>query len=199
MRTYEESSTHVRRLAGSATEIGALLTVLGVMANVACVQPESIVLEPLRIVNWAPASATTCVDTDVDILVTFSSDLDPNSLTGDSLELINAEGRVSTTITYDPDTYTVTLTPDENLAYDTLFAVRAQTGITTIDADNLPVNLDSSFQTTGRLGCSPVAECRVASECSEEQLCSSVGTCIAECLTSQDCPGGMSCDDGVCT
>lgn len=128
--------------------------VLG-LAAAACIEPPVTVVEPLRVINWSPASGAVCVDASAQILVTFSDDIDTETLTGASLQVVDADGPVDATIGYDKTTYTATLTPSSDLTLETLYTVEATTEVTGTQQGPLPADVRSVFETVGRFGCTP--------------------------------------------
>lgn len=174
--------------------LGLLLSAL----TAACVEPPTVVVQPLRVINWAPASGTVCVDVAAEVYVTFSDDILTETLTDESLVLLAAAGPISATQTYDKTSFTARLSPATALDYGTVYTVRATTDVAGGDQGPLPVELESSFQTVGRNGCAPGAECQLASDCPGTEVCSSIGVCIAQCVTNRDCPTGTACASGSC-
>lgn len=180
--------------------LSAVVLTLAVGLATACLEPPSLVIKPFRVINWAPGSGTICVDTLSEVLVTFSEDLAVGSLTGESLQLVGTdELTVPTEVRYEGSSFTAILTPDEALDFDARYRVVADEALEGAEQGPLAVTLESTFRTIGRLGCTPVVDCQLPSDCLEDQFCSSVGTCIPECITSRDCPNGTTCTDGSCS
>lgn len=175
---------------------GSIL-LLAASLGAACVDPTSVVIEPLRVINWSPASGAFCVDINAAVSATFSDDLEADSLSAESFYMRDADGNVDTTVTYDAATFTARLQPAAALAFDTLYTVVAAQGIRGRDQGGLAVELDASFQTVARYGCTPGVECVLPSDCPGEQICANIGICIDECVTDKDCFRG-TCDAGTC-
>jgi hypothetical protein len=158
-----------------------------------CVDPTAVVIEPLRVINWSPTSGAFCVDVNARISATFSDVLDTATLTADTFYLLSADGRVDATVSYDLAALTAELEPTESLRFDTLYTVVAAQGIRSQEQGGLSVDLDASFQTVARNGCTPGVECVLPSECPDNQICANIGICIDECVTDKDCFRG-TCD-----
>ncbi len=177
--------------------IGAL--VLGItMGTMSCGEPPIVIIKPLRVVHWSPNSGSVCVDTVGRIELTFSDDIVVGSLSPTTFQLLNSDGVIDGSISYDKASFTATLSVDP-LDYARLYSIRAGKQITSTTQGPLPSTLESSFLTVGRLGCTPVAACERPSDCDLGQWCSSVGNCIDECVTTRDCPNDMECVQGTCT
>ena len=165
--------------------------------SAACVDPTSVVIEPLRVINWSPASGAFCVDVNASISATFSDDLVAESVSADSFYLRSADGAVAAAVTYDSATFTAVLQPSGPLLFDTLYTVVAAESIRGQAQGRLSVDLDASFQTVARYGCTPGVECVLPSDCPGEQICANIGVCIDECVTDKDCFRGR-CELGSC-
>jgi hypothetical protein len=176
---------------------------LAVAVATACTNPTSIVIEPLRVINWSPASGSFCIETDVTIYATFSDNVEADSLTADSLYLLDSDGNVEATLAYDEQNYTARLTPSDPLDFGRVYTVVATTEIRSTEKGRLPVELETSFQTVPRTGCTPGVECSLPSDCENECpgsdacICANIGVCIPECVTDADCFRG-SCSNGAC-
>jgi len=165
----------------------------------ACGEATSVVVQPLRVINWAPSSGAVCVDPGTRILVTFSDDLVATSVTPQSLYLASSSGRLDLGAPqYDKLTQTARLQPTTALDFGRLYTIVVTTAVKGARDGALPVQLESSFETIQRIGCAPGPECQHPSDCPGTQLCSSIGTCIDACVTDRDCPTGQSCAAGAC-
>lgn len=177
------------------------LTILGaaIATTAACTSPTSIVIEPLRVINWSPAAGSFCIPTDATIFATFSDNVELDSLTEESFHLLDSAGTVPAAIAYDEPNFTVTLTPTDALAFATVYTIIAATEIRSADMGRLPVQVSASFQTVARGGCIPVDDqrCSLPSDCPGTQICANIGICIDECVTSKDCFRG-TCTSGTC-
>ncbi|MBW2459627.1 MAG: hypothetical protein JRI68_34355, partial [Deltaproteobacteria bacterium] len=60
---------------------GLVLVLVIFLGGAACVDPTSVVIEPLRVINWAPASGAFCIDVGATVSGTFSDDLQPDTVT----------------------------------------------------------------------------------------------------------------------
>jgi hypothetical protein len=160
-------------------------------------------LDPLRVVEWSPASGSACVETDVAIHTTFSGDVEADSLTAESLYLVDSSARVETTLSYDEQSHTAQLTPTAPLDDGRVYAVVATTEIRSAEKGGLLEEQAASFQTAPRTGCAPDVECSLPSDCdgkcpgSDACICSNIGVCGPECLTDVDCFRG-TCTRGAC-
>ncbi len=164
----------------------------------ACAEPSTVVIQPLRIINWSPGSGAVCVDPAAQVFVTFSDDLVTTSFGGGAIALRDSDGPVDTTLSYDKPTFTAHLAPVAALDFGRLYTVVVADTVAGTNDGPLPVELSSSFQTVGRTGCTPAPECQRPSDCPGTQLCSNIGTCIDACVTDRDCPVGLTCQAGSC-
>jgi hypothetical protein len=178
-----------------STKSLATLTIAITVA--ACADPTSIVIEPLRVINWSPGSGAFCVDVNAAIAATFSDDLVADSLTSESLYVLYAGGTVDAALSYDEAVYTARLTPDEPLSFDTLYTIVATKEIRGREQGRLAVDLEASFLTRARQGCKSDVECSLPSDCPGTQICANIGVCIDECVTDKDCYRG-TCASGTC-
>ena len=83
---------------------------------------------PPTVVSTSPEDGATGVAIDTVITATFSEPMDSSTINTDGFTLVGSA--VSGTVTYDPDTYTATFTPDANLDYDHEYAATLSTAIT---------------------------------------------------------------------
>ncbi|OGQ91340.1 MAG: hypothetical protein A2289_11400 [Deltaproteobacteria bacterium RIFOXYA12_FULL_58_15] len=173
-----------------------LLTLVGFLAA-GCVEPASIVIEPLRVINWSPASNTICVTTETNISATFSDDLVADSINSDTFVIRDADGVVEAAVTYDKTSFTARLQPQQSLAFDRSYTIIAKESIRGLAKGQLAVDLEASFTTVPRYGCTPGVECEYHSDCPGNQICARTGVCIDECVTSKDCYRG-TCASGIC-
>lgn len=179
-----------------------IIAVVAVAAT-ACTNPTSIIIEPLRVINWSPASGSFCIETDVTIYATFSDNIEADSLTTESLYLLDSDGTVAVTLSYDEQNYTARLTPTDPLEFGRVYTVVATTDIRSTEKGRLPVELEASFETVPRTGCTPGVECSLPSDCedlcpgSDVCICANIGVCVPECVTDADCFRG-TCSTGAC-
>ncbi len=164
----------------------------------ACSEPAGIVIEPLRVINWSPASGAFCVGVDAVVSATFSDQLVESSVTADSFYLADADGPVETALAYDAANYTIRATPAAPLAFDRLYAVVATTALRGQAHGRLAVNLEAAFITVARAGCVPgEPECQLPSDCPGTQICARIGVCVDECVSDKDCYHA-TCELGTC-
>jgi len=166
----------------------------------ACAEPPTIVVQPLRVINWSPASGAVCVDVATTrALVTFSDDIEVPSLSADTFRVTTADGTaVATTIGYDKATLTASLSFAATLDFDRVYAIVVGDAVQSAKQGRLGVEVSSSFQTIKRTGCTPGLQCQLASDCLGTEVCGSAGVCISQCQTDRDCPSGRSCQAGSC-
>ena len=174
-----------------------ILAVALVGLGTACTSPTSIVVEPLRVINWAPVSGAFCVDVGTTVSATFSDDLDPSTLTNEAFLLKSAHGHPAASGRHDKSTFTAKLRPNTPLSFDTLYTAVVASGVRGTQQGRLAVDLDASFTTVARSGCRPGVQCQRPSDCPGTQICSNIGTCIDECVTDKDCYRGH-CSTGTC-
>jgi hypothetical protein len=163
----------------------------------ACGAPTSVVIEPLRVINWAPSSGAFCVDVNTSIRATFSDDIVAASLSDTTFALRDADGAVTATVQYDQASFTISLKPSAPLRFDRLYTVVAGKGLRGQEDGALPVDLDSSFQTVARSGCTPGVQCHLPSDCPGTQICANIGVCTVQCVTDKDCYQAK-CVTGTC-
>lgn len=123
-----------------------LLVAGAALSNLAlgCAETPTIVVQPLRVINWSPGSGAICVDTGFDVHVTFSDDIVVDTINDQTLQLLDSGGPVAVTSSYDKTTFTVALVPDQALDYGRLYNLVAKTGIEGASQGPLPVELGSS-------------------------------------------------------
>ncbi len=165
----------------------------------ACAEPPTVVVQPLRVINWSPAGGAVCVDTVTKVLVTFSDDIELSTLTPESLRVVTADGNaVASTLGYDKTTLTASLTFAAPFEFDRVYNIVIDDTVESANQGQLGVELSSSFQTIKRTGCTRELQCQLPSDCPGTQVCSSTGVCIDQCRTDRDCPSGRTCQDGSC-
>ncbi len=168
-------------------------------AAAACVDPLAVVLKPLSVINWEPSSGATCVDARAVVQVTFSDDLDIDTLTAQSFRLVDAAGPVLAELDYDQRVQTASLTPVESLQFGRQYAIMVSEVVSGLEEGPLPADLEARFKTAGRVSCTPEPLCQLNSDCPSGQLCTSLGECADQCVTSRDCPSTSTCSGGSCT
>ncbi|MFZ3151909.1 MAG: Ig-like domain-containing protein [Anaerolineaceae bacterium] len=98
------------------------------------------------IVNRAPAPDAVDIPASTVVTVTFSEELAASSLNTDHFVLTNSYGIIPATISFDPGTYTATLTPEISLLYSTEYTMKV-TGNTSDYAGN-PLGTDDVWTFT---------------------------------------------------
>ncbi len=177
-----------------AFSLAAAATLL--LVPLGCGDTATVVVEPLYVVNWAPTQGSLCVDPDATLYVTFSDDIDVATLQN-GVTLRDASGEVAGVIDYSKQTFTASYAPTAAMAFDALYTLTLAPSLRGARLGDLGVALTSSFRTVARQGCSPGIECQLPSDCADGEICSNIGTCIAECVTDLDCQQG-TCVDGSC-
>jgi hypothetical protein len=162
-----------------------------------CTQPTSVIIEPLRVINWSPSAGAFCVDVAAQIRITFSDDLDPASVTADAIVLRDSAGPIAGALTYDAVTFTARFVPDAPLLFETQYTAIVTTGVRGVNVGRMPVDLEAAFMTVPRYGCTPGVVCTYPTECPAPQICSSLGVCVDECVTDRDCYRA-TCQSGAC-
>ncbi|MBI3178092.1 MAG: Ig-like domain-containing protein, partial [Deltaproteobacteria bacterium] len=126
--------------------------VVGVVLSAACVDPMAVVLNPLHVINWSPSSGAICVDPSFPIHVTFSDNLEVDTLTPKTFKLLEAAGSVAAQIDYDERVSTAILIPDQALDYARQYTIVVTSGVSGREVGPLPVDLESSCKTIARTG-----------------------------------------------
>ncbi|MBI3178897.1 MAG: Ig-like domain-containing protein [Deltaproteobacteria bacterium] len=149
---------------------------------------------------WSPGNGALCVGVNEVITVTFSDDVLPDTLDATSFRLLDSNGAVVATLSYDSLHFAATLTPAATLDYDRLYTAEVTSEVTGAVRGPLPVAARVSFKTaTSAAGCFPGGTCTQVADCGASEVCSSIGVCTGECVTSDDCDAGSSCAAGSCT
>jgi uncharacterized protein DUF4082/Big-like domain-containing protein len=85
--------------------------------------------EPPRVVSVDPAPGTADVSTGVAPTARFSEPLDPTTVTTDNIELRNTANReVPVTVSYDPSSFTIRITPKSALQPESAYVVFLESG-----------------------------------------------------------------------
>jgi hypothetical protein len=67
----------------------------------ACSDAASIIIEPLRIVNWSPSGGGFCIDVNARVVATFSDDLEADAINAtETFALRDADGVVAAETAY---------------------------------------------------------------------------------------------------
>ncbi|MBL6982004.1 MAG: SBBP repeat-containing protein [Anaerolineales bacterium] len=98
------------------------------------------------LVRFSPEESATGISIDTTVSFTFSESINVSTLNNSTFSL--NDGRVSGTISYDPDTYTATFIPDKNLKYDHQYTVTLTTGILDESGNSLAGTYSWNFTTT---------------------------------------------------
>jgi hypothetical protein len=100
------------------------------------------------VTTQTPAAAATGVAVSAPVTATFSTSLDPSSVTTASFRLTDPSGdAVPAHVAYDDDTRTATLTPDAPLDTGTSYTAHLSTGVRSDDETPLPAAVTWSFAT----------------------------------------------------
>ena len=101
------------------------------------------------VIGFNPANGSSNIATTVAVSATFSEQINAATLASDNVVLLkNATNRVTTTLTYNSATNTVTLTPSSPLEYGasyTLFIVGGLNGVRDLSNNALVSNVTSAF------------------------------------------------------
>ena len=108
---------------------------------------------PVHVSNVSPENDATDVPIDTAVTATFSEPMDSSTITTESFTL--AGSTVSGIVTYDPDSYTATFTPDANLEYDHQYTATLSTAITDSAGNPLAEPYIWSFATSTLAQCKP--------------------------------------------
>ncbi len=105
------------------------------------------------LLSVSPAAGTTGVDVNPAITVRFSESLDQATVTSDYLRLMdNHNLLVPETVTYNPQTYTATITPTSALSFGSTYTVvvaGGTLGVRDLAGNPLAQTIGSSFTTAG--------------------------------------------------
>ncbi len=163
----------------------------------ACASPETRVIDVVSVINWYPSGNATCIPTDTEIWITFSASLEESSITDSTVLLSRDSVAVTVERTYFADTATVHLLPTGALDYGADYLIQLDPQLTSVDGDELGVQVESTFHTVPQQGCSGALDCLVDNDCTA-QICSVVGLCVDECVVPEDCGGSQTCVAGSC-
>ncbi len=107
--------------------------------------------QPPTVLSSAPAPGATGVPPGSAVLVTFSEDLDPASITPGSFQLLDANGsEVTASRAYDPLTRTASLVPATDLAWGATYTARVRggaAGVTDEAGNPLAADWNATFTT----------------------------------------------------
>src|SRR5947209_9509661 len=108
---------------------------------------------PPLAVTTAPPTGSTNVNLDVPVKITFNRTVDSTTLTSASAQIVAPDGSlVAATISYDAFAFTATIKPTANLAANTTYTVKVNSGVRAPDGTSL-LNPYSSMFTTGTCPC----------------------------------------------
>jgi hypothetical protein len=108
-----------------------------------------VVEDYLALVALSPSHGAANISTDVDVRLTFNDSIDEGTLPG-AVWIEDTIGTVMpATLSYEAETWTVVLTPDQDLAASSTYAVRITSGLAGVDYGPLPADLTTSFATVG--------------------------------------------------
>ena len=116
------------------------------------------VVRPLMVTNISPPGGADNVGTttgggmgnevSVQVIVTFSDDIDRGTLTNNTFYLTGPDGKITATISYDPTAFQATLDPTTNLALSTEYTLNITTGVKRAeDGAILAKGVTSTFKT----------------------------------------------------
>ncbi len=126
--------------------IAAVLAALA--ATLACAPTEIVVLEPLAVVNVAPAHGATNIDPSVDVIATFSRPLDESTVTSSSFFVSDAAGTaVPGTLSFDETSQTVTIDLTAALAGASTYTITITTEVADAEGETLPAAITTEFST----------------------------------------------------
>ena len=107
------------------------------------------------IIGITPAAGTTGVSVNPSITVAFSEAIDPTTATSNQLRLMDQYNHlVPTTVTYNAQTFTATITPTSALAFGsdyTIVVAGGAHGVRDLAGNPVAATIGSSFTTTGSL------------------------------------------------
>jgi hypothetical protein len=105
--------------------------------------------EKPTVLSVSPVADAPAVSTSATIVVTFDIALDPETLTGENVQLIRLSGEVDVpgTIDYDDDTHAVTFTPDDRLDVATTYRLTVTTAVTSAEGAKLAAAFVTEFTT----------------------------------------------------
>jgi len=96
------------------------------------------------VVSTVPQDGGTDVEVDSSIKATFSTAMDPATLTSSTFFLTP---QVAVAVSYDPSSLTATLTPSENLHHDWTYTATITTGVMDANGNHLAANFTWTFTT----------------------------------------------------
>ncbi|MGH8015498.1 MAG: Ig-like domain-containing protein, partial [Candidatus Zixiibacteriota bacterium] len=100
--------------------------------------------KPLTVLSISPADGTVGISVNSPVVVTFSSPVDPATITGASFQVQGVSG------TYSVNGAIVTFTPNSALAENTTYSVTLTTAIADMKGNKLEQNMAVSFATSAR-------------------------------------------------
>jgi len=109
---------------------------------------ELIAVEALSIIHVAPSHGSSGVAVDATLAVTFSAELDVDSLSDVTLFVEDEDGPVAAELSYEAGSYTVYVTPKAELAADAEHALVITDGVQAVELGALPATVRSSFDTS---------------------------------------------------
>jgi hypothetical protein len=126
--THQATLTPTGALASSTTYTAKLSTAVSAADGAALANPVSWSFTtsdassgPPTVVDRAPAAGATGVAVGAGVTATFSTAMDPTSITTSSFTLAGPSGNVAGTVTYDSTTKTATMSPAAALSYSTTY------------------------------------------------------------------------------
>jgi hypothetical protein len=102
---------------------------------------------PPTVSSVTPQDGAKSVDPNTTVTATFSEPMKPDTVTEQSFRLIKAGSPVSAEVTYDENSSTATLTPDQALEFSTSYLVRLSTSVRDLDGNAMVQEKTWSFLT----------------------------------------------------
>ncbi len=96
----------------------------------------------------SPADLAANVPNDTAVNIVFDEAVVTATLDTNSITVTDGSSNVTGTITYDPDTYTATFQPSQELAVSTTYTVTVTTDVMNVAGLNMTQDLTSRFSTT---------------------------------------------------
>lgn len=110
--------------------------------------PELVAVEALSVIHVAPSHGSTGVAVDSTLAVTFSAELDTDTLTEATLLLQDEDGTVPTDLSYEAGSFTVYVTPQGDLTADAAHELVVTDAVGSVELGALPATLRSGFDTS---------------------------------------------------
>ena len=149
---------------------------------------------PLRVTATCPGPEDQPVDVDSPLVIYFSDAVDPSSVTGQALEVIDGRGRVAKgKVKVGPEPWRVVFTPRESLRYRNTFTVTVHAGdegIRTEDGAALSSAYQFTFQTAYQKAAPRVVDIQPAPGDSEVSIAAPAVTTFDRQVKPETAHGG---------